>query len=217
MPRQAATARDAPKANKARPAQSRSRQTRRKIVKSAVQLWMGRGFDQSFDTTTVDEIADNAGVSRATVYYYFPKKEDILRELAWVTADDIYECALRSMMNGQPVNSVLDDIMGKLGAKVTRSSPAVVKRMLQLRHNDAETINRETLGGLTRTFSVALTHAQEMGELPKQLSAMEIAEVIASAAMGCISKWSIMGDEFDLVARLRSRAMLVLTGARNLA
>jgi AcrR family transcriptional regulator len=206
-----------PKANKAKLVQERSRSTRRKIVKSALQLWTSRGFDEGFDSTTVNEIADNAGVSRATVYYYFPKKEDILRELAWVTAEEIHEVALRSMMSGQSVDEVLDEIMGQLGAKISRGSSAAVKRMLQLRNNDPEALSRDVAsGGLTRAFSVVLTHAQEVGDLPKDVSAMEIAEVISSLAMGCISKWSILGDEVDLAATLRRRVVLVLAGARSI-
>lgn len=204
------------KANKAKLAQERSHSTRRKIVKSALQLWNLRGFDEGFDTTTVEEIADNASVSRATVYYYFPKKEDILRELAWVTAEEVYETALRSMMSGKAVDEVLHEIMGQLGTRVSRSSAAAVKRMLQLRHNDPEALDRDIAsGGMTRAFSVVVAHAQEVGDLPKHLSALEVAEMLSSIAMASISKWSIVGD-LDLVALLRRRATFILAGARNM-
>jgi len=206
-----------PRSNKAKLAQERSRATRRRIVKAALKLWTGRGFDTGFDTTTVDEIAEHAAVSRATVYYYFPKKEDILREMAWVTADEIYEVALRSMMTRQSVDEVLDDIMVQLGTKVSRSSAAAVKRMLQLRNSDPSELDRDfASGGLTRAFSVAISHAQEVGELPREPGARELAEIISSTCMGAISKWSII-DNFDLVEVLRRRARLLLAGARHVA
>jgi AcrR family transcriptional regulator len=205
---------DPQKANKAKLAQERSRATRRMIVRSALQLWNSRGFDEGFETTTVDEIADNAGFSRATVYYHFAKKEDILRELAWVTAEEIYECALRSMISGKVVDEVLAEIMVQLGTKVSRSSPAAVKRMLQLQPNDAESIKRDIdAGGLTRAFSVVVSHAQELGELPRTLGALDIAETISAAAMGAISKWSAMA-QIDLIAALQLRTRLILAGAR---
>jgi len=205
---------DPQKSQKAKLAQGRSRATQRRIVKSALQLWTDRGFDVGFDNTTVDEIADVAGVSRATVYYYFPKKEDILREMAWLTAEEVYECALRSMMSAHTVDEVLEQTMNLLGAKVARSSPAAVKRMLQLRLIDAKELDRDNAsGGLTRTFSVITAHAQEAGELPKILGAREIAEVISSVCMGAMSKWSVTGD-FDLGEALNRRVALVLAGVR---
>lgn len=203
------------RANKAKLTQARSRETRRKIVKSALQLWKRHGFEEGFDTVTVDDIADNAGVSRATVYYYFPKKEEILKELAWVTADEIYECALRSMMGGKPVEDVLNEVMGQLGEKVSRSPVAAVKRMLQLRNDDPEELTREGSMGLTRAFSVVIAHAQELGEVPKTISSVEVGDLLASIAMGCINKWSMVGGG-DLVNALQRRAALILAGARSI-
>lgn len=202
------------KLHRAKLAQGRSRETRRRIVKTALSLWTSRGFDQGFVETTVDEIADCAGVSRATVYYYFPRKEDILKELAWVTADEIYESALRAMMNGRTIDQTLDELVGLLGAKVSRTSRAAIGRMLSLQ-KDAPDVQRDgAAGGLSRAFSVAVAHAQEHGELPRSVSAVDVAEVLSSICMGGIQKWVIMGD-FDLVETLRRRVALVLAGARH--
>jgi AcrR family transcriptional regulator len=199
---------------RAKLAQGRSRETRRRIVKAALQLWTSRGFDQGFDETTVDEIADHAGVSRATVYYYFPRKEDILGEMAWVTADEIYESTLRALMSGQTIDQTLDELMGLLGAKVSRTSRAALSRMLGLQKHEPDLRRDGGAGGLSRAFSVAITHAQEHGELPRGVSAVEVAEVLSSVCMGCIQKWAILGD-FDLAPTLRRRVALVLAGARH--
>ncbi len=203
------------KSNKAKVVQERSRLTRLKVVKSALRLWTSRGFDEGFDATTVDDIAEAAGVSRATVYYYFPRKEDILREMAWATANEIYECALRSIMSGRPVDEVLSEIVGLLGDKVMRSSAAAVARMLQVRRTDANEIERDSRsGGLSRSFTIVILHAQEAGELPRHFSAREIAEIMASVCMGYIARWSIAGDS-DLSEAMRQSTALILAGVRN--
>lgn len=208
---------DQPREQRAKLLQKRSRTTRHRIVKAAMQLWTKRGFDEGFDTTTVDEIAAEAEVSRATVYYHFTQKEEILRELAWVTAEEIHEVALRSMMSGEKVDKILDDIMSQLGARVSRTSRAAIRRMLKLRNSGPQEIDRDlAAGGLTRAFSVVIAHAQESGEFPRQQSSVEIAEILSSIAMGCIGKWSIVGD-IDLVELLRRRTRLVLAGARALS
>lgn len=50
-------------------AQSRSRDTRRKLIHAALELWDERGFEESFEATTVAEIARAAGVSKGTFYF----------------------------------------------------------------------------------------------------------------------------------------------------
>ncbi|MBV1689711.1 TetR/AcrR family transcriptional regulator [Novosphingobium sp. G106] len=196
--------------------QERSRATRKNIVSAALKLWSQRGFDEGFETTTVDEIAESAGLSRASVYYYFPKKEDILREIAWTTAEQIHELSLRSLMTGQPVAEVIDEIMRQLGEMVARSPKAAVRRMLQIRDQAPESLARDSAaGGMTRAFSVVIAHAQEAAELPRTLGSLEIAELISSIAMGAIAKWSI-AEEFDLPGTLRRRAAVILAGVRHL-
>ncbi|MBO0732310.1 MAG: helix-turn-helix transcriptional regulator, partial [Acidimicrobiaceae bacterium] len=67
-------------------AQDRSKQTRRRLVRAALQLWTERGFDRGVEETTVDEIVRAAGVTKGTFYFHFAHKEDILLELGWGTA-----------------------------------------------------------------------------------------------------------------------------------
>src|SRR6201995_6119515 len=47
--------------------------TDEKITKAAAELMLQRGYDR----TTVDDVADRAGVGKATVYRRWPSKEDL--------------------------------------------------------------------------------------------------------------------------------------------
>lgn len=47
--------------------------TRDRLLQAAQELFVERGYD----ATTMDEIADRAEVSRATVFNYFPRKEEL--------------------------------------------------------------------------------------------------------------------------------------------
>jgi AcrR family transcriptional regulator len=59
--------------------QSRRRQqTRGEIIRAAFELF-GR---QGYENVSMDSVAAAAGVSRATLFNYFPQKELILREIA---------------------------------------------------------------------------------------------------------------------------------------
>jgi AcrR family transcriptional regulator len=48
--------------------------TREALARAGLELFVERGYDE----TTLDEIADAAGVSTRTIFAYFPCKEDIL-------------------------------------------------------------------------------------------------------------------------------------------
>jgi AcrR family transcriptional regulator len=48
--------------------------TREALARAGLELFVERGYDE----TTLDEIADAAGVSTRTIFAYFPSKEDIL-------------------------------------------------------------------------------------------------------------------------------------------
>src|SRR3981081_3010676 len=52
----------------------KKQKTRDTIIKVALDLFAGRGYEQ----TTIAEIADAAEVSPRTIFAYFPSKEDIL-------------------------------------------------------------------------------------------------------------------------------------------
>lgn len=59
----------------------RSRQTRRKILAAAGELFTERGYA----ATTLQEVADRAGVAVQTIYFVFRNKRTLLKELADVT------------------------------------------------------------------------------------------------------------------------------------
>ena len=55
----------------------RGRQTKQKILNMAGELFAENGFDG----TSVDSIANAAGVNKALIYYHFKDKDDIIRSL----------------------------------------------------------------------------------------------------------------------------------------
>lgn len=75
-------------------------QTREAIADAARALFLERGFDD----VTVAEVAEAADVSEATVFNYFPTKED----LAFYRMEDFEEEMLVAVRNRQPGTSVVD-------------------------------------------------------------------------------------------------------------
>src|SRR5215468_12445924 len=55
----------------------RGRDTRARLLGLALQLFAEQGYEQ----TSLREIAERLGVTKAALYYYFKSKEDIVRSL----------------------------------------------------------------------------------------------------------------------------------------
>ncbi len=81
--------------------QERSRRTRRELVNAAVKLWTERGFESGVESTTVEEIARAAGVTKGTFYFHFAHKEDVLLEMSNAAGDAAMDVARRSAEDGE--------------------------------------------------------------------------------------------------------------------
>src|SRR5882757_5349860 len=82
--------------------QERSRRTRQELVNAAVKLWAERGFESGVESTTVEEIARAAGVTKGTFYFHFAHKEDVLLEMSLTTSDAVTAIARRAAAAGDP-------------------------------------------------------------------------------------------------------------------
>jgi AcrR family transcriptional regulator len=60
-----------------RPPRSSGAETREKILDTAQDLFIEHGYDK----TSLRDIAEQLGITKAALYYYFERKEDILLEL----------------------------------------------------------------------------------------------------------------------------------------
>ncbi|TCC23544.1 TetR family transcriptional regulator [Kribbella speibonae] len=123
--------------------------TRRMIADVATGLFVTRGFD----AVTVAEIAAAAGVSKMTVFNYFPRKEDLyldrhvdrLQELEAVVRDrpagEPVATAMRRyhhelLAAGHPLSGAIAGVHGFW--TVLQSSPALMARMVEQEHEIAD-------------------------------------------------------------------------------
>lgn len=80
----------------------RAAQTRAEIVDAALDLFTNQGFDE----TSMEQVAEAAGVSRRTVYRYFPTKDDLVFESPrkWL---DVLNQTLDTRRPDEPTRDVL--------------------------------------------------------------------------------------------------------------
>jgi len=115
----------------------RRRATQADLVSTALGLFTERGFD----VTTMDDIADAAGVSRRTLYRYFPRKDDLvfaapagwLREWDAVIADRRPQEPLYELMR-RGARAVAQQIAADpqpvlTSALISRTTPSLLPRL----------------------------------------------------------------------------------------
>lgn len=64
--------------------------TKEKILETSTELFSKKGFD----STSIDEIAREAGINKALIYYYFKSKEDILDQIVHSLLDKATSIAM---------------------------------------------------------------------------------------------------------------------------
>lgn len=195
--------------------QSRSRDTRRKLIRTALELWSERGFEEAFEETTADEIARTAGVSKGTFYFHFAHKEDILLEMPWATAEIMIEEAELAMGREEPTLDLVEQLMTSLARRVARAPRAAVLRVTghwsRLSHNGTLP---ESPRGFGQAFHAVLHYARERGDLPDDTEVDELASLLQAATMDALVRWAATTQSATaLRAALCRRADVILRGA----
>ena len=196
--------------------QERSRHTRQRLIRAALDLWSQRGFETGIEETTIEEIVAAAGVTKGTFYFHFARKEEILLEMGWQTAEVVNAEAEACVRQGRNLNDSLARVLGVLARRIEAAPKAAVARavsqMYQFLADEAAGPGRPSFSG---AFKVLFATAVEAGELPSDTDPAELAEMLQSLSMNSVMEWAV-GQE-DLLPSLRSRARLLITGVSSLA
>lgn len=194
--------------------QSRARDTRRKLIRTALELWSERGFDEAFEETTAEEIARAAGVSKGTFYFHFAHKEDILLEMSWATAEVMAEEAQAAMGREERTSVLVDELMASLARRVARAPRAAVLRVTAHWSRLGATDGERVLHGFGEVFANVVRYATERGDLPRDVDVTDLAALLQAATMDALVGWAATNQSGPgLRDALRRRADIVLTGA----
>ena len=195
--------------------QERSRDTRRRLVRTAMRLWAERGFETGIEDTTIDEIVQAAGVTKGTFYFHFAHKEEILLELGYQTASLLCEEAARCITAKRSIEDSLRRVTSALVASVKAAPPAAVGRaMAEFRRprrpgDEPPSSNPSFAQALEMLFA----RAREEGEVTGKVDPAEMAQIVEALYMESLREWS-QGRLKHLNAALQRRTAIVLAGLR---
>lgn len=90
-----------------RPKRKKQADVREKILHSALEEFSEKGFH----STTIDSIADRAGIAKGTVYRYFKTKEALFNALKEDTITEFVELARRDLSSEKDVLVIIESII----------------------------------------------------------------------------------------------------------
>ncbi len=195
--------------------QARSRNTRRKLIRAALELWNERGFERGLEETTAEEIARAAGVSKGTFYFHFAHKEDILLEMPWVTGEIMNEEVEAATRRGQGTFPLMEQLMTSLARRVSRAPRAAVLRVIaswsRVSYTREMSDNPAAFGP---SFQAVMQHGRDRGDLPLDIDISELAAMLQAATMDALLGWAATTQTSTaLRTTLCRRADVILRGA----
>jgi AcrR family transcriptional regulator len=184
-------------------------QTRDEVVRVACELFARDGYD----VVPMEKISEAAGVSRATLFNYFPKKELILQRIARARVDRLKEIVRQSDLEGRTVTfGDMVSLVLKIAQENVRIVGGARKLFLKVWFHQAShgylMANREEA-------LVVLSGVIERIPERKPVAARLVAEMMFGIFMSTMLEWLMLEDATGewLPKTLQERLELALAGA----
>lgn len=186
----------------------RQKQSRRKrILETAIALFSERGFD----ATTVVAIAEAAGVSRGTVFNYYPYKEAILLDYFGEAL-----AGVRERLGTNPADNAIDALyrlFGELARFVESNRKLVLPLSYELLNPDPERSRRAFMAlPLADLLGDYLAHAQAAGRARNDFSRERLARTLANTFFLTALQWAAYRPDRPIAEELRTSLRLTLEG-----
>lgn len=102
------------------------RETLHRIAETGLKLFLANGYE----ATTLDAIAEAAGISRRTIFYYFKSKEEILLTYQSGVGEMIRAAVLQESTDQSPLDAVLNALL-KLNSGYDSEQMIAIDRLLR--------------------------------------------------------------------------------------
>jgi TetR/AcrR family transcriptional regulator, cholesterol catabolism regulator len=182
-------------------------ETRDRIVECAVALFGSQGYD----STTMEDIGECADVSRATVFNYFPRKEDIVTEAFARRRAQLAELIAEAEQQATDTPGRLRRALGSL-ARLYEDDPATGRAMVRawLRAGGPLLPDASDSAAL---FADVVRSGQQRGDMPTVIDATRAGLLVLDAYLGVLYRWVNDDDgQFAFEENLLTTLDVVLDG-----
>jgi TetR/AcrR family transcriptional regulator, mexCD-oprJ operon repressor len=178
------------------------RHTLQQRVAAAILDGAARIFAVQGEQASMNDVAEAAGVARATVYRYFPNREALLDELARAAVDDV---------DARLASARIDEVAPEEGiARAVRALVDVGDSFVLLarerRRSDQERFERR----LTQPLRGLFERGQASGDIRDDITSARLTESLIGLIVGVLTSTPALGRE-DMTATITG---LFLDGAR---
>jgi len=174
---------------------------REHILRSAIRCFGRRGYH----TTTIDDIAAEAGVSKGTPYVYFESKEALFAQL-----HDAWDCGLTARVDaavdrvGRPARSprrVLEAVIAAVGDHVTEEGD-LCRVLIEARSQgayDGAVANqvRSSDAASQKSLAQLIEAGIACGEWPADTDPQLHARLLLAAIHGLMAQWHLRPGSFS--------------------
>lgn len=180
-----------------------SRRTRNKIrTREAILSAARECFGASgVSGTTMDQIAHEADVARATLFNYFPSKGDIVAALV-LELDELFYRKIESLRKKpMTIAQRLEQLMRTTGKQMEDSPPYIrtIVGASELGWN--ENAGAVRFGRLIDEFQKMLEDGLATGEVRDDFSVRVLAELATSCLVGIVHNWRL-DENYPLASRM---------------
>ena len=158
------------------------RETSERIVEKGLKLFVKNGFE----ATTLDAIAQAAGISRRTFFYYFKSKEDILL----AAHDSGFREALRpTLLDESPDQAPIDAVKScliKLASRYETKESIVFDRLME----STEALRARKEAVFVETEQILLDAMCELWPAPGRRDGLRLVAMVAMGTLRlALEKW----------------------------
>lgn len=179
--------------------QERSLNTRRAILRAAVDLF-GSG---DFETTPVEDLCRAAGIGRSTFYLYFDSKEQLLIALAEATAQGVAG-EVDATAGAVTVDAAVEVFVAGLVRRMQDVSPrlaaVVMRRVSAAKVNPRPALDETIL--FDDILAGIIREGQARGEIRSEHDPCQVGEVLAAITLDALERWAAEPGGRPLRARL---------------
>ncbi len=184
----------------------RKQEIREKIMESAISLFETRGCD----ATTLEEICEQADVSRPTFYSYYPSKQDLIRALVeklWLAV--AHELTEKLLTRQAGTTEYVETFFKLIRTEIARYSRLERELIRYSMHSDVNTESMNMLGVLTNLFNTVYTEGKKRGDIGNRYPVDFLAEMTMGGIAAVMTKWGVDND-YPVDKRLKQLADFTL-------
>jgi TetR/AcrR family transcriptional regulator, mexCD-oprJ operon repressor len=179
-----------------------SRPALQQRVAEAILDGAARLFASEGDHASMNEVAEAAGVARATVYRYFPNREALLDELAQAAVRDV---------DTRLASARIEAVAPEEGvARAVRALVEVGNLFVVLARERRRSGADAFEGGIVEPIRQLIERGQASGDMRDDITAARLTESLIGLLVGMLTSTPLLGRE-DMTATITG---LFLDGAR---